>query len=254
MRAAVDDLIRERPCSLLSSATQLPIRARRDRGLKSAPIYQIIGSPARYDDLDRQLASARAGVATGRYSAGASLIELYQIAGTYFVKDGSRRITEARARGQLFLLARVTECIIDGAPDDPADIHAQLLREEYCDFQAITDLAQTRPALPLVCTALGGYAELLRQIDAIRSERAAELGHPIDLQVAAASWHDSLYQPVVAALRHQHLPEELASRTETDLYIWATSHSFSPPAEAASGESSRSAPLDSILRFVGELR
>jgi hypothetical protein len=103
MRAAIDDLIRHRPPSLLlNSAAQITIRTRLDRGLKSAPIYQIIGQPARYDDLDHWLAPARVSAAGGRADAGQALVELYQVAETYFVKDGNRRIAEARARGQLF--------------------------------------------------------------------------------------------------------------------------------------------------------
>src|SRR5215212_1000028 len=146
MRAAIDDLVRHRPPSLLlNSAAQITIRTRLDRGLKSAPIYQIISRSARYDDLDHWLAPAQISSAGGHAGHGQALIELYQVAETYFVKDGNRRIAEARARGQLFLLARVTECIIDGALDDPADIHAQLLREEYRDFQAVTKLDQLRP-------------------------------------------------------------------------------------------------------------
>ncbi len=255
MRAAIDDLIRRRPPSLLhNSAAQITIRRRLDRGLKSAPIYQIIGRSARYDDLDRWLAPVRVSVASGRAGAGQALIELYQVAETYFVKDGNRRIAEARARGQLFLHARVTDCIIDGGLDDPADMHAQLLREEYRDFQAATKLDQLRPAQQIGCTALGGYAELLRQIEADRAELAAQLGRPIEFQVAMVHWYDSLYLPVITALRRLRVLEELPERCETDLYLWVTNRSIQPPAEANPGESTRIALPDSILRFVADLR
>src|SRR6188768_3887681 len=67
MRAAIDDLIRDRPPSLLiHSSAQLTIRAQHYRGLRSAPIYQIIGRPARYDDLDHWLGSAHVGATTDR--------------------------------------------------------------------------------------------------------------------------------------------------------------------------------------------
>src|SRR3954468_12059018 len=90
MRAAIDDLIRDRPPSLLiNSGAKITIRTRLDRGLKSAPIYQIIGHPARYDDLDRWLTPACVGAAASRAGAGQALIELYQVGETYFVKDGN---------------------------------------------------------------------------------------------------------------------------------------------------------------------
>lgn len=253
MRAAIDDLIRHRPPSLLAdSAARLTIRARLDRGLKSAPIYEIISRAARYDDLDRWLAPASAGAPSGR--AGQAPIELYQVAETYFVKDGNRRVSEARARGQLFLLARVTECLIDGALDDPADMHAQLLLDEYQDFQAVTGLAQIRPAQRIECTSLGGYAELIGQIETYRTEMAARLGCTVERHLAVASWYDSLYVPVTMALRRQRVLEELPGRRETDLYLWVTNRSLRPPVEAIPSENLPFAPPDSIMRFVADLR
>jgi hypothetical protein len=255
MRAAIDDLIQHRPASLLvNSPAQLMIRSQIDRGLKSAPIYQIIGRPARYDDIDRWLAPARASVAGGRTGAAHALIELYQIGETYIVKDGNRRVAEARARGQLFLLARVTECTLDGQLDDPSEMHTQLLREEYRDFQLATELEQIRPAQQIACTALGGYAQLIQQIDTYRAELSAWLGQPVERQLAIASWYDTLYLPVIAALRYQHLLEKLPGRSETDLYIWVTNRIARPQAEAIPLEIPPIVPLDSLLRFVADLR
>jgi len=250
MRAAIDDLIRHRPPSLLSSPAQLTIRAQLYRGLKSAPIYQIIGRPARYDDLDRLLVAAHTSHAGAGATAERALIELYKIAETYFVQDGHRRVAEARARGQLFLLVRVTECVIDGAPDSPADLYAQLLLEEYRAFEVTTELGQLRPAHRIACTALGSYAELLHQIDTYRADLTAWLGRPIERQLAVAGWYDTLYQPVIAALRRQHVLEHLLGRTETDLYIWVTSR-FAQPASA---EGPLSAPPEALMRFVADLR
>ena len=252
MRAAIDDLIRHRPPSLLAdSATRLTIRDRIDRGLKSAPIYQIISRPARYD-FDRLLAPASVSVAVGH--AGQGPIELYQVAQTYFVKDGNRRVSEARARGQLFLLAHVTECQIDGALDDPADMHAQLLLDEYRDFQAITGLDQIRPAQQIECTSLGGYAELIRQIEAYRADLSARLDCPIERHLAVASWYDSLYIPITAALRRQRVLEALPGRCETDLYLWVTNRSPGTPAEAVAPGISRIIQLDSLIPFIADLR
>jgi hypothetical protein len=160
------------------------------------------------------------GERTGKDQA---LIELYQVGDTYFVKDGNRRVSEGRARGQLFLLAHVTEYQIDGAVDQPADMYAQLLLEEDREFQSITELAQLRLARPIECTALGSYAELLRQIEVLRSELVTRLGRPVERQSAVARWYDLLYLPITAALRRQHILEQLPGRLEADLYLWVTS-------------------------------
>ena len=255
MRAAIDDLIRHRPPSLLlSSPAQHTIRSRLYRGLKSAPIYQIIGQPARYDDLDQSLVSVRSFPTPDSASPGRALIELYQVAETYFVQDGHRRVAEARARGQLFLLARVTECVIEGALDDPADMHAQLLLEEYRDFEATTDLGHLRPTHQIACTALGGYTTLLHQVDMYRAELATWLGRPIDQSLAVAGWYDTLYLPVISALRHQHVLDVLPGRSETDLYIWVTSRAARSWAEPPPTENSPLTPPEAVMRFVADLR
>jgi len=254
MCAAIDDLIRHRPPSLLINSTaQLTIRARLDRRLKSAPIYRIIGQPARYDDLDQWLAPAHGNVAGGRAGTGPALIELYQIGETYFVKDGNRRVAEARARGQLFLLARVTECLIDGKLDDPSDMYAQLLREECRDFQAATGLDQLRPARLLACSALGGYPELTRQIELYRAELSARLDRPIERHLALAGWYDSLYLPVIDALRQQHVFDQLPGRGEADLYLWVINRMAQPLAESIQLEIPPIPPIDAIRRFVADL-
>ncbi|HEU5102055.1 MAG TPA: hypothetical protein VFU22_23695 [Roseiflexaceae bacterium] len=225
LRAAIDDLVRHRPQSYLASADAAApstIRGPLAGCLKSAPIYQIISQPARYEDLDRLLMPQASKPAPCRSGNQQALIELYQVAETYFVKDGNRRVTEARARGQLFLLAHVTEYQIDGSPDQPADLFTQLLVEEYREFQALTGLAQIRPAQQIACTALGGYAALLRQIESLRAELAARQGYAIDRQAAVAQWYDQLYQPITAVLRRQYNLEQLPRRSETDLYLWST--------------------------------
>jgi hypothetical protein len=257
MRAAIEELIRHRPPSLLArldGSVQPAIRMRVECGLKSAPIYQIINQAARYEDLDRLLSPPSASGAAGGPADRQAPIELYQVAETYFVKDGNRRVSEARARGQLFLLARVTECLIDGRLDDPADMYTQLLLAEYHDFLSFTGLARIRPAQQIECTALGGYAELTRQIETYRAELAARLGYPIEPHLAVASWYDALYTPIIAALRRQRLLESLPARREADLYLWVTSRNIQPASKAPVSESLPSFPRDSIMRLVAELR
>jgi hypothetical protein len=256
MRAAIDDLIRRRPSSLLAgaeAASQPIIQARFERGLKSAPIYQIINQTARYEDVDQLLTSVGASTPVSRAGKDQALIELYQVADTYFVKDGNRRVSEARTRGQLFLLARVTEYQIDGAVDAPADMYAQLLLEERHAFQMRTGLDQLRPAQQIECTALGSYAELIRQIEMFRSEIATQLDCAVERQLAVTSWYDMLYAPIVAALRRQHVLEQLPGRREADLYLWVTTSIIQTAAEAPRPQ--RQTPMlpESILRIVADL-
>ena len=264
MRAAVEDLIRHRPPSLLTdidSWTNPLISARLNRGIVSAPIYQISGRAARYDDFDQLLAPAERrwqphpnddGI--GRGEAHQTPIELYRIGATYFVKDGNRRVAEARARGQLFLLAHVTECLLEHPLNDAADAITQLLLDEYHEFQAATSLAQLRPAQRIECAALGGYAELARQIEAYRAGMEVRLDAAIERHVAVTNWCDTMYMPIASAIHRQGLLRDFPRRSETDLYLWAANRSLRLDDLSISSGSRQPARVESIMRVIADLQ
>lgn len=86
------------------------------RGLQTVPLSRIVGSleraddfdcnflPRRRDSADRWLRVARA------YAEGLPLppVQLYEVGGNYFVKDGHHRVSVARVNGQGFIEAEVT--------------------------------------------------------------------------------------------------------------------------------------------------
>jgi hypothetical protein len=263
MRAAVDDLIRSRPTSRLASGDILVrprIRARIDRGIKAVPIYQIAAGAPRHDDFNRLVAPSErswhtraSGDQRGRTEDAQAPIMLYQLESIYIVKDGNRRVAEARARGQMFLLAHVTECLVDPPLEDASDAITQLLLEEYHEFQAATDLAQLRPAQPIECTALGGYAELLSHIAAHRADLAAALNASVDRHAAAMSWYDTIYSPAVSTIRRLGLLEYFPGRTTTDIYLWAVDQSRRLSVQSVFPSEQSLPRLDAILRAIADM-
>jgi hypothetical protein len=264
LHATIDELIRRRPTSLLASRdgwTHPRIRARIDRGVTSVPIYQIISRAARYDDFNQLAPPAerywqprRISHASERRHAHQPPIELYRVDASYFVKDGNRRVTEARARGQLFLLARVTECLIDEPIDDTDDVIAQLLLDEYHEFQADTELAQLRPDQRVECTALGGYADVVHQIEANRASLEASLNHTVERRTAVTSWYDTVYVPIADAIRRQGVLDMFPGRSETDLYLWAASRSMRQDGLALVSKSPHVDSAESILQIIADLQ
>lgn len=85
-------------------------------GVQTVSISQIRGSEGRTDDFDADFRPLRPhnrerwqNVAVA-HQTGASLppVELIQVGGTYFVRDGHHRISVARAFGQVYIEAKVT--------------------------------------------------------------------------------------------------------------------------------------------------
>jgi nucleotide-binding universal stress UspA family protein len=73
----------------------------------------------------------------------------------------------------------------------------------------------------------------------------------IPIEEAAAHWYDTVYLPVVEAIRERNILREFPGRTEADLYLWVSEHrselqqgmgEFISPASAASDLASKFSP------------
>jgi hypothetical protein len=95
----------------------LPFKGQRYLGVQFVPLANIVGSEGRYRDFDRTFfprqdhsRSRWVSIDKAHYQAVAlPPVELFKIAEVYFVRDGHHRISVARARGQEFIDAYVTE-------------------------------------------------------------------------------------------------------------------------------------------------
>jgi hypothetical protein len=124
--------LRRRPTGLRSyheTRRQLVVTGESYRGIRTVPVDQIVGSTDRCHDFDAAFRPLRTNsvrrwvsVASG-YDAGRSLppVQLYQLAGAYFVRDGHHRVSVARVRGQGWVEAEVIEVLaVAPLPTPPA--------------------------------------------------------------------------------------------------------------------------------------
>lgn len=90
--------------------------ARREAGIQTVALQQIVGSEGRSNDFDAQFRPLQShnaerwiGIAVA-LSTGVVLppVELIQIGSEYFVRDGHHRISVAASRGQATIEAKVT--------------------------------------------------------------------------------------------------------------------------------------------------
>jgi hypothetical protein len=211
---------------------RLNVRGQHYLGPQTVQIGAIVGSEGRYADFDRQFAP-RTEATRFRWMSidrahyedvGLPAVDLYRLGDIYFVKDGHHRISVARQRGQQEIDAIVTELTVDVPLAPDLDVRSLLLKEEYSDFLAWTNLADLCPDQRIEFSEPGGYLELVGHINAHRYYIGLEHGRPVARDEAVASWHHEVYLPVVEVLREQQALRFFTGRTEADLYRWIMDH------------------------------
>ncbi len=203
-----------------------------DQGLQEIPIDAIVGSVGRYQDFTRDFlpksdsdlerwARVKAAVMDMR---GLDPIEVYQVGGAYFVKDGNHRVSVSRHLGVKTISAHVTEVktrVPLTADDDPTLV---ICKARYADFLQETNLDKLCPAADLLMTYCGEYYTFLRQIRTHQGWLQLRQKRPISLDEAVKAWYEEVYQPVVAMMREQGLLRNFPGCTEADLYILLLRH------------------------------
>ena len=233
--AGLIDLLRRRPSEMLSFAdvrAAVNVRGQHALGRQSVPLELIIGSEGRYLDFDRRFLP-RTEIVQQRWKSvdramhdGIQLppVELYKLGEIYFVRDGNHRVSVARQLGHAEIDAMVTELLTDVAITPALSVRNLLLTQEYSDFLEWTNLHTLRPDERIEFSELGGYLDLVRQINLHRAALAREQGHSIDRDEAVASWYDNVYMPVIRTIRKRRLLRRFGQRTEADLYRWMIEH------------------------------
>ncbi len=203
-----------------------------ERGVQDVPLDAIIGSVGRYTDFTRTFLPRRDSDRdrwarvhwASQTTAGLPPVELYKVGEAYFVKDGHHRISVARQMGAKHIEAYVTEVQTDVPLTPETTIEELVLKGEYADFLAKTQLKRLRPEADLTLTVAGGYDKLLEHIDVHRYFMGLEQQREIPYEEAVAHWYDTVYLPVVQAIRERGLLHYFPGRTEADLYLWLMEH------------------------------
>lgn len=229
-------LFSQRPDETLLSFDQVQqlLRDRQeiDRGAQSIPIAHIVGSVGRYRDFDRAflpLSGAdrerwkRLDVALNELRS-LPPIDVYKLGDVYFVRDGNHRVSVAKANGLTHIEAHVTE-IETRVPLTPdVDVDDLIIKAEYARFLEQTHLDETHPDQRIELTEPGRYDILLEHIEVHRYYLGLQWGREPTLAEAASSWYETVYLPVVAAIREADVLREFPARTEADLYLWVAYH------------------------------
>jgi len=264
-----------RPAGLLcyqDVAERLKAMGGADLGLQTVPLDAIVGSVGRCGEFTREflplLDDDQARWARVRAAAEMSVlppVRLYKIDQVYFVLDGNHRVSIARQRGDTHIPAHVIELTtrVPLSPDDqPDDL---IWKAEYAGFLERTRLDQLRPGADLSVSVAGQYRILEEHIQVHRYYMGLERKSEVPYEEAVAHWYDTVYLPLVEAIRATDILDDFPGRTETDLYVWISEYRSElesrlgwqiHPAEVAADLVSRASPRlwRVVSRLVDRLR
>ncbi len=202
------------------------------RELKSIPLDSIVGSVGRYKDFTRSFLPliegdefrwARVHSLTTSLE-GLPPIEVYQIGEVYFVRDGNHRVSVARDLGAKQIEAYVTQVKADVPLESGITPDDLIIKERYAHFLDQTELKGTFPDLDLSMSAAGNYRVLEQRISVHQQWLIEQRDEDVSFEEAAVHWYQSIYWPVIQAMRERGIMRDFPGRTETDLYVWVEKH------------------------------
>lgn len=234
-RRAIRSILVRRARRLHSIAPSLKaagFEGQSEGGVQDIPLDKIAGSvapEAKTTDFDPnflpvnpRLRDRWANVYAAMVATDVPPIDVYKVDDKYYVIDGHRRVSVARALDRPTIRARVINVRTRAPLSADSDAGALLRSAEYAAFLDITQLHRTRPDARLECSRLGRYDEIMAHILGHRYFLSLEQHRDVPLQEAAASWYDNVYQPIAKAIRRHHVQERLSGWTEADIYVEVT--------------------------------
>jgi hypothetical protein len=201
------------------------------RGIKAVPVRLIVGSEGRYHDFNKRF-EPRTDWMRQRWErvAQASIdevplppVQLYELGGVYFVRDGNHRVSVARARGVEEIDAEVTflGSEIKIRPEDTIDgLRAALILYEKKIFYAETFFGDLTGDWDLDFSRTGRYDVIYNHILVhkyyINETREAE----IPFSDALVSWYNKVYTPIMRIIEEEKICARFPERKPGDLYVW----------------------------------
>jgi len=204
-------------------------------GMKTVDISLIIGSEGRYNDFNRTFLPKKEFIRNRWESIDKAHlqsiilppIKLYEIGGSYFVRDGNHRVSVAKIQGVMSIDAEVirldTEITLTPGMTQREIINAIIKYEKNRIF-ANTDLGTFIEPEELDFTAPGRFHEILRHIQGHKYFLNENRKDEIPFIKAGHSWYNNLYKPIIEIVREERILTRFPGRTEGDLYMWIIKH------------------------------
>jgi hypothetical protein len=205
------------------------------RGHQVVPIDLIVGSEGRYHDFNKYFLPKkdhlrqrwqRVDVAHIRDII-LPPIQIYEIGGAYFVRDGNHRVSVAKMQGVEFIDAFVTSMAteINIKPSMTTDdLREALITYEKNIFYEKTEFGKLTNYFDLNFSSPGRYDVIYNHILVHKYYLNENTKEEIPFNDALVSWFNNVYYPVITIIKDQKLILNFERRTEADLYVWIIKH------------------------------
>jgi hypothetical protein len=154
-------------------------------------------------------------------------VQLYELGGLYFVRDGNHRVSVLKHNGARTIDAEVTSLSTEievGEAADRYDLRRAVIAYERRRFLEALHLIDRLPDAELEFSATGRFDDLVVHIACHRERLRAAAGRSIEYTEAAVSWYETIYLPVVKYIRDAGVMRLLPDRYPGDLYVWLVRH------------------------------
>lgn len=200
-------------------------------GMQTVPIDKIVGSEGRYQDFDNHFLP-RASNLRQRWERvdEAHLtdtvlppIQLYELGGLYFVRDGNHRVSVAKAQGVDFIDAEVISLkseIILKKDITRESILTEVIKFEKRVFYTETGFGDITDYWNLDFTTAGQYDVIYNHILVHKYYINESRPDEIPFAEAVLSWYRNVYLPVMHVIKKHRMLKRFRRRTASDLYVW----------------------------------
>jgi hypothetical protein len=205
------------------------------KGMQVVPIDLIVGSEGRYRDFNKYF-FPRSEHLRQRWEQVdlAHLkdiilppIQLYEIGGVYFVRDGNHRVSVARAQGVSAIDAEVVSLsseikIEPGMTTD--QLRQAVIDYEKKLFYEKTDFYELTGCADLDFSTTGQYDVIYNHILGHKYYLNEKVKGEIPFSDALVSWYNNVYKPIRDIIEEENLCARFPGRTPSDLYVWIVKH------------------------------
>ncbi|MDR3342030.1 MAG: transcriptional regulator [Treponema sp.] len=205
------------------------------QGMQVVPIKLIVGSEGRYRDFNKYFLPRAEHLRTRWERIDQARLEdiilppiqLYEIGGAYFVRDGNHRVSVARTQGAEAIDAEVTSLAseITITPSMTTDeLRGKVIHYEKVIFYEKTNFGKLTGDDDLDFSTPGQYDVIYNHILVHKYYLNQHIAGELLFSGALFSWYNNVYAPIIQIIKAEWIQLDFPGNTPSDLYIWIVKH------------------------------
>ena len=199
--------------------------------MQTIPINLIVGSEGRYNDFDNHFFPKNNFLKERWQNVDKAHlqdiilppIQVYELGGLYFVRDGNHRVSVAKMQGIEFIDAEIIslQSEIKLKPGSTiSEMKKQVINYEKRVFYTETNFGDLTDYWCLDFTSPGSYDLIYNHILIHKYYINENQEKEIPEQEAIKSWFYNVYVPVIESIEKYNILKNFKGRTKSDLYVF----------------------------------